>query len=308
MAFSYDSKDLWRNYGLIIVLIAFFFLLNVSLGEVLRYGAAGKTVTFFAKENTERKRLNDDLKHMRRQERNIKQGTQLNISSKAVLTWENLCYDVPVASGQLRILKDVFGFVRPGALTALMGASGAGKTTLLDVLAARKNIGVVSGDILVDGKTPGTAFQRGTSYAEQLDVHESTQTVREALRFSADLRQPYEVSREEKYAYVEEIILLLEMEDIADAVIGNSVSGLAVEQRKRVTIGVELAAKPQLLLFLDGRFWVLEVSARGKLICYRAHERIRLPECIQYHSISEEVSNCRAVHTLHDPVSFDSGA
>ena len=41
------------------------------------------------------------------------------------------------------------------------------------------------------------------------------------------------------------------MEDIADAIIGDPEAGLAVEQRKRVTIGVELAAKPELLLFLD---------------------------------------------------------
>jgi ABC-type multidrug transport system ATPase subunit len=41
------------------------------------------------------------------------------------------------------------------------------------------------------------------------------------------------------------------MEDMADAIIGDPESGLAVEQRKRVTIGVELAAKPELLLFLD---------------------------------------------------------
>lgn len=50
--------------------------------------------------------------------------------------------------------------------------AGAGKTTLLDVLASRKNIGVISGQKLIDGKQPGTDFQRGTSYAEQLDVHE----------------------------------------------------------------------------------------------------------------------------------------
>lgn len=210
----------------------------------------------------------------KREKRQLKEadqsGSDLKITSKAVLTWENLCYDVPTPSGQLRLLKDIFGYVVPGQLTALMGrfsllgsivctpmltvekgASGAGKTTLLDVLAARKNVGVISGDVLVDGIKSGTAFQRGTSYAEQLDVHESTQTVREALRFSADLRQPYEVPREEKYAYVEEVISLLEMESIADAIIGEPESGLAVEQRKRVTIGVELAAKPELLLFLD---------------------------------------------------------
>jgi ATP-binding cassette subfamily G (WHITE) protein 2 (SNQ2) len=190
-------------------------------------------------------------KKNRKEEGGTDASSDLKITSKAVLTWENLCYDVPVPSGQLRLLKDIFGYVKPGQLTALMGASGAGKTTLLDVLAARKNIGVISGEKLVDGKAPGLAFQRGTSYAEQLDVHEPATTVREALRFSADLRQPYDTPQEEKHAYVEEVISLLEMEDIADAIIGEPDTGLAVEQRKRVTIGVELAAKPELLLFLD---------------------------------------------------------
>jgi ATP-binding cassette subfamily G (WHITE) protein 2 (SNQ2) len=153
-------------------------------------------------------------------EERTEDSSDLNITSKAVLTWEDLCYDVPVPSGELRLLKHIYGYVKPGQLTALMGASGAGKTTLLDVLANRKNIGVISGDKLVDGKTPGIAFQRGTAYAEQLDVHEPATTVREALRFSADLRQPYETPQAEKYAYVEEVISLLEMEDIADAIIG----------------------------------------------------------------------------------------
>lgn len=253
-SFSYDPADLWRNWGIIIVLIVGFLFLNSTFGEAIKYGAGGRTVTYFAKENDERKKLNEELMKKRRK-RQLKEaeedGSDLNITSKAVLTWENLCYDVPTPAGQLRLLKDIFGFVRPGQLTALMGASGAGKTTLLDVLASRKNIGVISGDVLVDGKTPGTAFQRGTSYAEQLDVHESTQTVREALRFSADLRQPYELPQEEKYAYVEEVISLLELESLADALIGAPETGLSVEERKRVTIGVELAAKPELLLFLD---------------------------------------------------------
>lgn len=83
--------------------------------------------------------------------------------------------------------------------------------------------------VLIDGLAAGAAFERGTSYAEQLDVHEPTQTVREALRFSASLGQPYETPLSEKYSYVEEIISLLEREDIADAIIHNTVSGLAFE-------------------------------------------------------------------------------
>lgn len=83
-----------------------------------------------------------------------------------------------------------------------------------------------------------------------MDVHEGTATVREALLFSALLRQPSTTPREEKIAYVDHIIELLELHDIRDALIGVPGAGLSIEQRKRVTLGVELVAKPT-LLFLD---------------------------------------------------------
>lgn len=82
------------------------------------------------------------------------------------MTWENVNYFVPVDSGMRRLLHDVNGYVKPGTLTALMGASGAGKTTCLDVLAQRKNIGVVSGDILMDGRPLGNDFARNTAYGK----------------------------------------------------------------------------------------------------------------------------------------------
>lgn len=126
-----------------------------------------------------------------------------------------------------------------------------GKTTLLNTLAQRIHFGVVSGTFLVDGVTLPRSFQRSSGFAEQMDVHLPTATVREAFRFSAKLRQPREVPLSEKYEYVETIIKLLEMEDIAGATIGHIGSGLNQEQRKRLTIGVELASKPELLLFLD---------------------------------------------------------
>jgi ABC-type multidrug transport system ATPase subunit len=62
---------------------------------------------------------------------------------------------------------------------------------------------VVEGAFLVDGQPLPLSFARATGFAEQQDVHEPTATVREALRFSALLRQPKEVSTEEKYDYVE---------------------------------------------------------------------------------------------------------
>jgi len=132
-----------------------------------------------------------------------------------------------------------------------MGVSGAGKTTLLDCLADRTSMGVITGEMLVDGRLRDQSFQRKTGYVQQQDLHLQTTTVREALNFSALLRQPDHVPREEKLAYVDEVIKLLDMEEYADAVIGVPGEGLNVEQRKRLTIGVELAAKPPLLLFVD---------------------------------------------------------
>lgn len=250
--FGYTTGNQWRNYSLIVVLIIFFLVANILLGEIINWGRGGAGVTIFAKETKETKKLNEKLcERSKNREKHGNQAADIEIASKSILTWEGLNYDVPVKKTKKRILQDVFGYVKPGTLTALMGASGAGKTTLLDVLAARKNIGIISGSILIDGQKPQLAFQRGTAYAEQLDVHEPSQSVREAFRFSADLRQPYDVPQAEKYAYVEEIISLLELEDFADAIIGPPEAGLSPDKRKLVTIGVELAAKPQLLLFLD---------------------------------------------------------
>lgn len=176
--------------------------------------------------------------------------TRLDVEGQA-FTWSNLKYTVPVKGGHRVLLDSVDGFVRPGTMTALMGSSGAGKTTLLDVLADRKTIGVIEGDRLIEGKTIDLSFQRQCGYAEQQDIHEPMCSVREAFRFSAYLRQSADVPKEDKDQYVEDIIEMLELNDLADAIIGFPGFGLGVGDRKRVTIGVELAAKPSMLCFLD---------------------------------------------------------
>ncbi|KAJ5153278.1 CDR ABC transporter [Penicillium canariense] len=168
-----------------------------------------------------------------------------------IFTWREVCYDIEIKGEPRRLLDHVSGWVKPGTLTALMGVSGAGKTTLLDVLAHRTSVGVVSGDMFVNGNGLDASFQRKTGYVQQQDLHLETATVRESLRFSALLRQPASVSIKEKYDYVEDVIGMLNMESFAEAIVGVPGEGLNVEQRKLLTIGVELAAKPKLLLFLD---------------------------------------------------------
>ncbi|KAI9613839.1 hypothetical protein H4Q26_009689 [Puccinia striiformis f. sp. tritici PST-130] len=252
-SFNYSTHNVWRNFGIECGYIVLFMTCLFLAVENLALGSGMPAINVFAKENAERKKLNAALQAQKEAFRKgtAEQNLSGLISARKPFTWEGLTYDVQVPGGQRRLLNDIYGYVKPGTLTALMGSSGAGKTTLLDVLANRKTTGVIGGEVKVSGRAPGADFQRGTAYCEQQDVHEWTATVREAFRFSAYLRQPPSVSVEEKNAYVEEVIQLLELEDLADAMIGFPGFGLGVEARKRVTIGVELSAKPQLLLFLD---------------------------------------------------------
>jgi ABC-type multidrug transport system ATPase subunit len=92
-------------------------------------------------------------------------------------------------------------------------------------------MGVIGGDMLVDGRQRDESFQRQTGYCMQQDIHLDTSTVREALEFSALLRQPPEYGREERLAYVDHVIRLLDMEEYADAVVGIPGSGLNVERK-----------------------------------------------------------------------------
>lgn len=112
-------------------------------------------------------------------------------------------------------------------------------------------MGIVSGEMLVNGRQRDQSFQRKTGYVQQQDLHLATSTVREALEFSAILRQHKSIPEAEKLAYVDEVLALLEMESYASAIVGVPGEGLNVEQRKRLTIAVELVAKPELLVFFD---------------------------------------------------------
>jgi ABC-type multidrug transport system ATPase subunit len=126
------------------------------------------------------------------------------------------------AGGGSRILlRGINGYAKPGRMTALMGASGAGKTTLLDVLAGRKNQGVMEGEILLNGfPKEEKTFNRVTAYVEQSDVHLPLTTVREAVEFSAALRLPVSVSEKDRAAFVEEVLALLELTSLQHRLVG----------------------------------------------------------------------------------------
>ncbi|GJN93621.1 hypothetical protein Rhopal_006678-T1 [Rhodotorula paludigena] len=263
--YNYLNEHRWRNYGIIWAFLVGLGAIYITASEFIAEAKSKGEVKLYPrtripKHAEEDKKAMDDAeagsgfsgRTIRADEEDEGVKKDVNIQRQtAIFHWQDLCYDIPVKGGTRRLLDHVDGWVKPGTLTALMGVSGAGKTTLLDVLASRVKMGVVTGDISVDGNPRDSSFQRKTGYVQQQDLHLETATVRESLQFSALLRQPASVPRAEKLAYVEEILVLLKMDKYADAVVGRLGEGLNVEERKRLSIAVEMVAKPELLLFLD---------------------------------------------------------
>lgn len=261
--FQYSHSHKWRDIG---ILIAFWFFFTATYLAATDFISAKKSkgeVLVFPRrkiphhlrlttsdiEGGQRKSENAGFTSRRLSETppgNLEVGI---LRQTATFQWKDVSYEIKIQGKPRLILDCVDGWVRPGTLTgkihiyhsafniysaltkvpaALMGVSGAGKTTLLDVLASRVTMGVIYGTVLVNGKQRDDSFQRKTGYAQQQDLHLETSTVREALNFSALLRQPDRYSRCEKLAYVDQVIQLLEMEDIADAVLGVPGEGMII--------------------------------------------------------------------------------
>ncbi|KAH9331544.1 hypothetical protein KI387_003652, partial [Taxus chinensis] len=178
-----------------------------------------------------------------------------------------------VKENRLQLLRNITGAFKPGVLTAVMGVSGAGKTTLMDVLAGRKTGGYIEGDIYISGfKKVQETFARVSGYCEQNDIHSPQVTVHESLIYSASLRLAPEINAETKKLFVNEVMELIELDNLKDALVGiPSVSGLSTEQRKRLTVAVELVANPS-IIFMDEPTSGLD--ARAAAIVMRAVRNI----------------------------------
>jgi len=246
-AFRYFWDNRWRDFGIILVFMAGFLVTYMvaaelvsakkSKGEVLVFRRGHRPAAFkeHHKGDAEAGKRLSGPAVLAASAAAADKETGLLQKQTSVFHWQDVSYEVKIKKETRRILDNIDGFIRPGTLTALMGVSGAGKTTLLDCLADRTAMGVITGEMFVDGHERDTSFQRKTGYVQQQDLHLETTTVREALNFSALLRQPANVPRAEKLAYVDEVIKLLDMEEYADAVVGVPGEGLNVEQRKRLT-------------------------------------------------------------------------
>ncbi|CAI0412516.1 unnamed protein product [Linum tenue] len=168
------------------------------------------------------------------------------------LVWEDLTVVLPNFGNKptKRLLQGLSGYAEPGRIMAIMGPSGSGKSTLLDSLAGRLSKDVImTGTVLYNGKK--RRLDTGVAYVTQEDVLMGTLTARETLTYSAKLRLPSSIPKEELSDIVEGTIVEMGLQDCADTIIGNwHLRGISGGEKKRLSIALEILTKPR-LLFLD---------------------------------------------------------
>ncbi|PWY76774.1 ABC multidrug transporter [Aspergillus eucalypticola CBS 122712] len=251
--YKYTYDHVWRNFGILIVFLVGWMGLYFVATEFIAHSTIhfGSKSAYLRREEY-RKEDEESGKGSVTPDQDTTGNVRQNDFSfiepqRNDLSWRDVVCEIQTSSGNHRILDQVTGRAKPGTITALMSHNSVQKAELLKVLAQRSTTGTVSGDILFNNCLLGSNFQRKIGYVQQQDIHLETATVRETLRFSAVLRQPHSVSKEDKHTYVEQIIKALEMEDYADSVVGVVGEGLNVKQRRLLSLGVELAAKPEIL-------------------------------------------------------------
>jgi ABC-type lipopolysaccharide export system ATPase subunit len=164
------------------------------------------------------------------------------------LEFSNL--ELKVSGGKKSVLQDVSGSFKAGHLSAVMGPSGAGKSSLLSVLSGAVKLS--GGFITVNEATFNfEKLKRLIGFVPQEDVMHRSLTVIEILRFNAKMRLPAGTSAEEQENIVQDLLEVLNLRKVQYSVIGDETTrGISGGERKRVNIGMELAANPR-ILFLD---------------------------------------------------------
>ena len=214
------------------------------------------------------------------------------LSKGMPVTFKDVVYTVVNSQNKkekINLLKGVSGYFEVGQMAALMGPSGSGKSTLLDVLAGRKTVGKISGDIKFGGEKPSRNFlRRYTGYVEQTDTLLPILTVEEMLLYTADLKKPISESKKSKVDAVEELLGVLALDSCRDVLIGSELArGISGGQAKRVNIGIALIGNPR-VLFLDEPTTGLDSFTSNEVISViKSLSSSGITVCATIHSPSE---------------------
>eukprot|EP00927_Polykrikos_kofoidii_P044079 TRINITY_DN38144_c0_g1_i1.p1 TRINITY_DN38144_c0_g1~~TRINITY_DN38144_c0_g1_i1.p1 ORF type:complete len:857 (+),score=126.03 TRINITY_DN38144_c0_g1_i1:41-2611(+) len=150
------------------------------------------------------------------------------------------------------VLKGVTGEFKAKTMVAIMGPSGAGKTTFMNVLCGKAPYGKRHGKVLINGQEGDISqFKSVVGFVPQEDVVHEMLTVREQIHYAAELRNACGTPRAVINAIVQDVLRVMQIDHIETSIVGGvKQRGISGGQRKRVNIGLELAACPT-VLFLD---------------------------------------------------------
>ena len=164
------------------------------------------------------------------------------------ISFENVGLTLP---NGLTIMKGVSGEFLPRRTCAIMGPSGAGKTTIINLVTGKAT--KTEGVIHVNGEEVNdlSKWKKLVGFVPQEDIMIRQLTVRDNIVFSARYRLPDAMSLAEKNDVVNQTLVSLGIDHVQHSVVGDERErGVSGGQRKRVNIGIELAALPS-VLFLD---------------------------------------------------------
>lgn len=195
-----------------------------------------------------------------------------------------------VIEGDKQLLVDVTMSAAPGSLTAVIGPSGAGKSTLAKIIAgsAQPSAGVVE----FEGRNLHAEFQSLRSrigLVPQDDVLHRLLTVRQALRYAAELRLPTDTTREDRERVIDGVLDELSLTSHAETRIDRLSGG----QRKRASVALELLTSPTLLILdeptsgldpaLDRQVMALlrQLADGGRVVLVVTHSVAYLDMCDQ---------------------------
>lgn len=167
---------------------------------------------------------------------------------------------VTLRMGKRVILDRVTLHIASCRFTGIIGPSGAGKSSLLGALSGQREPD--EGLVLSDGvNLYADREARSFGYVPQEDIVHPELTVEEALTFSAELRLPRGTPVLERHKLITRTMAQLGVDDRASTPIWRLSGG----QRKRVSVGVELLARPS-ILFLDEPSSGLDPATEFKLM------------------------------------------
>lgn len=124
--YDYAVGHTWRGFGVVIGFWIFLIGLT-ALGFELRNSHGGSSVLLYKRGLRTKKSSDPEKEAGWNTERRLQMPSQY--ARQSTFSWHNLDYFVQYQGAQKQLLNQVFGFVQPGNLVALMGCSGAGKTT-----------------------------------------------------------------------------------------------------------------------------------------------------------------------------------